>query len=98
MVRASDILCGECFDGTYDWFRIQNISYQDISSEFNSSNLGFEYKIIIHPIENFLPVSFMSSDVTDYVDTVAFETCVNLDIQGRISAANLTVIIWEGDG
>ena len=95
MVRNSDILCGENPAGVYDFASIQNISSETFLKEFNSTLLGFEYRISIQPIDNQTAITFQSSEIIDIMQVATVHTCVNIVESGRITAARLIVSIWE---
>lgn len=95
MVRSSDILCGENPAGIYNLASIQNISNEAVLEEFNSTLLGFEYRITIQPIDNQTAISFQSAEMPDILQVATVHTCVNIVESGRMTAARLIVSIWE---
>ena len=97
MVRSSDTLCGENAAGIYNLARIQNITNETFLEEFNSTLLGFEYRIIIQPIDNQTAIAFQSAEMVDILQMATVHTCVNLVENGRMTGARLIVNIWEGE-
>ncbi len=95
IVRNSNVLCGEKHAGTYDLARIQNISNKAIMDNFNSTLLGFEYRILIQPVGNYSAIIFQSSEMSDNFNIATFHTSVNLINNGKVSGARLIVSIWE---
>ena len=97
MVRSSDILCSENSAGVYNLANIQNVSSEALLKKFNSTLLGFEYRITIQPIDNQTAISFQSGEVPDILQMATVHTCVNIVESSRITAARLIVSIWEVD-
>ncbi|MCK5024912.1 MAG: hypothetical protein KAR56_04775 [Thermoplasmata archaeon] len=95
MVRSSHVLCGENPAGIYNLVHIQNISNEAVLEEFNSTLLGFEYRITIQPIDNQTAITIPSAEVSDILQMATVHTCVNIVDNDRITAARLIVSIWE---
>ena len=100
MVRSSETLCVEGKAGVYDFGRLQNISYDDFLDEFNSSMLGFGYRVSIQCIDTStgnitLNTEIQTSEIPLNIAMASFYTCVNVDNVGIMGAARLTVTIWR---
>jgi hypothetical protein len=99
MVRASDTLCAEGKTGIYDIGKLQNISQEDFLEEFNSTLLGFGYRVTIQCIDPetgnvTLGVEIQTSEMPQNLELASFHTCVNVDDAGATGAARITVTIW----
>jgi hypothetical protein len=100
MVRASDTLCAEGRTGVYDIGKLQNISQDDFLEEFNSTLLGFGYRVTIQCID---PETgnvtsngeIQTSEMPQNLELASFHTCVNVDNAGSTGAARITVTIWR---
>jgi hypothetical protein len=100
MVRASDTLCAEGKTGIFDIGKLQNLSYGDFLEEFNSTLLGFGYRVTIQCIETetgnvTLNREIQTSEMPQSLELASFHTCVNVDNAGSTGAARITVTIWR---
>lgn len=102
MVRASDTLCIGGSEGVYDFNSLQIFSEADILDEFNSSVLGFDYRISIQCIDPSsgnitLGVEVQTSPLPSGGPVACTHTCVNVDKGGSVGAARVTVTVWRSD-
>jgi len=95
MVRGSETLCGKNSQGTFDSSRLSNETGQAFIEEFNSTLMGFEYRVSVQVIGNGSSVLLQSSEIPELSDTATFHTCANVDVNGRIEAARISVSIWR---
>lgn len=98
LVRNSGTLADDA--GTYDYQLLANFSQEDFLSEFNSTLLGFEYRVQIQCIDiatgNItLAQEIMTSPIPKNTSVASYHTCVNVDYGGTIGAARLIISIWE---
>lgn len=100
MVRASNTLCVQCKTGIFDIGKLQNISNEDFMEEFNSTLLGFGYRVTIQCVETetgnvTLSREIQTSEMPQNLDLASFHSCVNVDNAGTTGAARITVTIWR---
>jgi len=101
MVRDSEALCGDgC--GILNLCRLQNVSEEDFLGEFNSTALGFGYRVSVQCLDIgtgnvTLERVFSTGERPEGSDTATFSTCAGLDCGGRTGAARLSVSVWRLD-
>ena len=100
MVRSSRTLCLEGRSGIYDYSRLQNMSQSNFFEEFNSTLLGFEYRVIVQCLDTGAGnisqnVTIRTSEMPKGAPLATFSTCVSVDFDGRMGAARLTATIWR---
>ena len=95
MVRSSEILSGDCDAGLFDIFRIQNVSESAFLNEFNSTILGFDYRVSIQPIESNDSIKFQTSEILEMSNVATYHTCVSVLENGKVTGARLIVSIWR---
>lgn len=102
LVRGSETLCIEGKSGIYSFGSVQNFSGDSFFEEFNTSTLNFEYRIFIQCVDSgtgnlSLNLEIKSSEIADASETACCHTCVNVDRDGVMLAARVTVTIWKAD-
>lgn len=95
MVRGSDTLCVQGKDGCYDLARLEELSEDTFRDEFDPVSLDFEYLVSIQ-YQAIDAVTVQSAEMTPGRGVASFSTCVNVEDNGVMSAARLTVSIWRG--
>jgi len=96
LLRCSELLCIPNSPGIFDQAKLSNISTNELAQTFNTSDLGFEYRISIQTMLNNVSLLFYSSAFPESGMVCTSHSCVNLDNQGRIGGARLVVSIWRG--
>ena len=99
LVTVSDTISSQRH-GTYDYGKLANLSASDFLEEFNSTLLGFGYRVTIQCIDLgtgnvSLAVEVLTSEPPGGANMAACHSCVNVDDGNRIGAARLTVTIWR---
>ena len=95
MVRSSETFCGDYDTGYFDISRIQNTSWPALLNEFNSTLLGFHYRVSIQPIGENNSITFQTSEILDISNVATYHTCANILENGTVTGARLTVSIWR---
>ncbi|MDD4307753.1 MAG: hypothetical protein PHU53_02970, partial [Thermoplasmata archaeon] len=102
LVRGSDTLCVEGKDGIYSFGSLQNFSSDSFFKEFNASKFNFGYRIFIQCVDPgtgnlSLRLEINSSEMPDATETACCHTCVNVDRDGAMMAARVTITVWQAD-
>ncbi|MDO9537676.1 MAG: hypothetical protein Q7J68_05110 [Thermoplasmata archaeon] len=101
MVRNSKVLGMDGQPGTYDSKVLLNLSEESFFEEFNSTLLGFGYRVVINCIDSDgqsnLNLTIQSSEIAQATDFATAHTCVNVDMGGKMAAARVAVTIWRLD-
>ena len=98
MMRSSDALCGNCDAGVFDISNIQNATGPVLFNEFNSTFLGFEYRVSVQSIDGNSSVTFQTSEILDISNVATYHTCVNILDNEKITGARMIVSIWRLPG
>ncbi len=92
MVKNSAAL-GASGDRVLDSSRLSNESASSFLEEFNSSQLGFKYRVSILELGCESPIMFGMNP--EPVETATVHTCVGVESHQGRNAAKLTVTIWR---
>lgn len=100
MVRCSEVLGGSGCSGEFDMARLANASAVDFAEEFNSTMLGFGYRVVVNCVDletgnTTLTVELGAAAIPDGGNVATSHTCVNVLDAGTVGAARVSVSIWR---
>lgn len=100
LVRSSELLSGDSGPGIFNRECLLKLSRNDFCQEFNSTIIGFEYRIIIQCMDAdtgniTLNTEIQTSEIPANAEVAIYHTCVNIDDGGVMGFARMSVSVWR---